>query len=75
MPTEPVALALSFKMERDETTGQATTIVEFRCPNCKQLHTQREIYSAIPANFSVVYYRLECGEVNVAMPWADKAAQ
>jgi hypothetical protein len=73
LESEQVALALSFKMERDESTGQATTVAEFRCPHCKELHKCREVYSSIPANFSIVGYGLVCGYVRVAMPWTRVA--
>jgi predicted RNA-binding Zn-ribbon protein involved in translation (DUF1610 family) len=65
--------ANSFNCVRDMQTGQATTIITFPCPHCGTPHEQREISSAIPANFHTVFYSLPCGPVRVRMPWAPEA--
>lgn len=62
--------AHTFHMERDET-GRAETTVTFLCPFCGVDHTRRESYLAIPANFEVAGYGLDCGHVSVAMPWYE----
>lgn len=64
--------ACSFKLSRDFTTGRATAIVKFDCPNCGKRHRRREIFLHIPANFRCVGYSLKCGFVRVVMPWAER---
>lgn len=71
------ARALTFNLTRDMETGQATASFSFLCPNCKQVHGCREIYSSVPAPFSEVGYVPPCGggEVRVVMPWAERGGQ
>jgi hypothetical protein len=75
MNVKETTVVQSYSLRRNMKTGQATTVVTFICPHCNTLHRQREIYSSIPANFSVVGYQLACGFVRVIMPWATKERQ
>ena len=65
--------ALAFKMRRDFDTGRAVVEVTYRCPGCRKLHSRRESYLAIPANFRAVGYAEPCGaHITVTMPWAER---
>ncbi len=72
MSEQEAVHVLSYKLERNTETGQATATVVFMCPNCKLFHELREVYSSIPANFSVPGRQLPCGYVHVVMPWAER---
>jgi hypothetical protein len=67
----PVVSAISWKLRGNP--GQRRATVLFKCPHCKRRHRKREICSAIPFNFSQVFYGdLPCGRgtVTILMPWA-----